>query len=462
MFTIFTPAYSNSLEALNPEWWAMEGLVVLEEMLVVANLVNRDYDNVFTNKGEVVHVHKPGSFIANEMEYGSPVTVQDATASGVDVRLDQHSETTFHIYDRDVQKSIPELRKLFLVPAIRSIVEKMDGAIVGAASEFYEHASGSVGTALTKDSIIDLDRIQNDLLVPTENRALVVGPRGKADILKLAEFSTAEKTGQASALLTGRLGEVMGYQTYMSQTVGKTLAAGVATTTEDVTAVGIIGSTTLSISSADAAHTKGTWFKISGTPGIYRLTAAISTTNTSMSFYPALSGGVLSDAVVTFYESTGVIDGAVTANNRVNKINTDGYASANAIPRVGQYITIGDTDTNMYAVTRVEGTYVNNTSNILLTLNRPLEASVADGIQINVVPSGGQYNLAFTPGAITLVNRPLAAATTGVDATTVNNGEYALRVTMSYNPDYMRHQVTVDTLFGVKVLDTDQGALLLN
>lgn len=460
-YYVFAPAYGNDLEALNPQWWAMESLVVLEEMLVVANHVNQDYNDLVANAGDTVHVDKPGTFVAKHKMRGNPVTVQDATTTDNVVRLNQHIETTFHLDDRDVGNAIPDLRRKFLVPAIRSIAEGVDAAIVGEAAQFYMNASGQVGTALTKDSIIDLDRIMNDKNVPMDNRLLVLGSRGKADVLKLAEFSTSDKTGAPSALLTGRLGEIMGYQTYVSQTVGRMIAGGVATTAE-VAGVGIMGANTLSITSAAAGHAKGTWFKIAGTPGIYRLTAAITSTNTSMAFYPALAGPVTSSSAITFYESTGVVDGSITADYEKIRVNTDGYTSAAHIPRPGQAITIGDSDTTIYTVKSVEGTWVNTSTDIVLVLNRPLDVSITDGQQINVVPSGGSYNIAMTPDAITLVNRPLAPASAGVEAYTANNGAFALRVTMSYDPDYMRHKVTVDTLLGVKAMDPDQGAWLLN
>ena len=116
----------------------------------------------------------------------------------------------------------------------------------------------------------------------------------------------------------------------------------------------------------------------------------------------------------------------------------------------------------VYTVTKVSGTWADNTTDITLTLNRPLDTATTDGIAVNTTPTGGGcMNLALRRDAITLVNRPLAPAVAGVVSATNNNGSTALRVTIGYDQDYMMHKITVDTLLGVKTLDTAQAVALL-
>lgn len=463
VFKSVRTACANDFSAYKPEWWALEGLLVLEESLVVANLVNRDYEDSFVNAGDTVHVAKPGTFTANSKVQGSPVTVQNATATDTLVKLNQHLETTFHIDDREAQKSLPELRELFLAPAMRSIAEGIDAAVNGESYQFYGNAVGEVGVPLTARSVIDLDRAFNSNNNPADGRMLVVGPAGKADLYGIDRFSDADKAGNGrSNLSAGNIGDIMGMDVYMSQTVGRQLADRVTKTLEAAT-VGIYGANSCTITSAAANHGVGTWFKIAGVPGIYRLTVEVASTNTSMSFEPALKGAFTSSRAVTFYESPGDVKGAHTADGALQTIVTDGYTAATDIPQVGQGVTFGVTaGLAIYTVTKVTGTWASSSTEITLTLNRPLEATVANDAIINVLPEGGSYNMAFRRDAITLVNRPLAPASASVAAATMNANGVALRVTIGYDQDYMKHKVTVDTLLGVKVLDAAQGAILIN
>ncbi len=41
----FTACYENNLDAFIPELWAQEGLVMLEENMVMANMVHRDFED---------------------------------------------------------------------------------------------------------------------------------------------------------------------------------------------------------------------------------------------------------------------------------------------------------------------------------------------------------------------------------------------------------------------------------
>lgn len=451
--------YDNDLAALKPEWWAMEGLAVLEEELVVANLVNRDYDNYFVNAGDTVHVHKPGKFSAKHKERGQDTTVQDATASDTTVKLDQHLETTFLLDDREIQESMADLVTLFLRPAIRSIATGVDRAIVGTTSTFYPNAVGEIGVALDDDSVIDLAARFDANNVPFDGRNLVVGPSGKADLLRIDRFSDADKRGDQSLLLNGQIGGIMGFNVFMSQTVGSGIAPGV-TTSAEAGFTGTIGANSAAITAAGDDYTAGSWFKIADVPGVYRLTAAVTEYDETLAFEPALKANATNKAV-TFYQSDGEVKAAHDAGDI--KVVTDTYTSAGEIPKVGASVSFGTgANAPVYTITDVSGTWANTGTEITLTLHKPLEADLADNAVINVMPVGGNYNFALRPDAVTLVNRPLAPARASVASAVQDNGTFALRVTIGYDMIKMKHRITVDTLLGVKVLDVDQGAILFN
>ncbi len=69
------------------------------------------------------------------------------------------------------------------------------------------------------------------------------------------------------------------------------------------------------------------------------------------------------------------------------------------------------------------------------------------------------HNLAFAPDAVGLVIRrlPQPIPGTGAIAEYVEKGNFGLRVIMSYQPNTLAQQFTVDVLYGAAVLRNNFG-----
>jgi hypothetical protein len=69
-------------------------------------------------------------------------------------------------------------------------------------------------------------------------------------------------------------------------------------------------------------------------------------------------------------------------------------------------------------------------------------------------PSSTTYNLGFTRDAIALVTRrlPMPLPGTGAVASYAEMGNFGMRVVMSYAPNTLAQQFTIDCLYGVAVL----------
>lgn len=81
----------------------------------------------------------------------------------------------------------------------------------------------------------------------------------------------------------------------------------------------------------------------------------------------------------------------------------------------------------------------------------------------NIVATGGQAkNLFFQEDAIVLAMRPMPVAPTGmgVQQSTVNEDGMGLRVTMSYDHDYLGTKFTVDALYGVAEMRDSHGVVV--
>jgi len=84
--------------------------------------------------------------------------------------------------------------------------------------------------------------------------------------------------------------------------------------------------------------------------------------------------------------------------------------------------------------------------------------------QVTVGGTTSTYNLIFARDAIVLVTRPLPPIIpgTGAIAQNVNFAGFGMRVVMSYNPNTLGQQFTVDVLYGVGVLRNQFAVALLS
>jgi len=78
--------------------------------------------------------------------------------------------------------------------------------------------------------------------------------------------------------------------------------------------------------------------------------------------------------------------------------------------------------------------------------------------------AGTTYNIGFAPDAFALVTRqlPQPLPGTGAIAQYVNEGNFGLRIVMSYAPGTLAQQFTVDVLYGVAVLRNVFGLQILS
>jgi len=454
--------FFNDFEALTPEMWSREGLRILDHRLRVLQVVNRDYEEMYQENGDVVNLHKLGSFSAKRKQKGASVTYQSATSTANHVILNQHLHVSFYVEDRDMQSAFGPLVEKYLVRAIIAIAEGIDRVILGETYNFLDNAAGGIGATITDGALLDLNMMFNANLVPTsvegERRTLIIGPSSERQILDIDRYVEADKLGVANgAIPNGVIGRARGFDIMMATQAWEVSQGG------DTNVAGKVneasgypkGTTTMTIDGITGALVTGSWFRVAGDNRPHRIDAHTETTGdtTEITFTPALFGAVLNDAVITVYLPMSVEFAAGYDAQYSGDIVIADYT---VFPKLGQGLAFGATGA-VYTVIGVDE------ANAKITLSRPLDAAAADESLIFPIPEGN-YNLALVRDAITFVNRPLRPVMAGAGARsfTASYNGVALRVTIGYDMDYQKTKVTVDTLCGVRTLDTDMGGVLLS
>ena len=451
--TPWKSAYANDLDAFIPEVWAQESLMILEANMVMPHLVNRNFENEIAMFGDVVNTRQPAKFTAARKIDTDDVTVQDAVATNVAVKLNQHWHTSFLIRDGEESKGFKNLREEYLVPAVMSIAQAIDEVLSTQVYQFATNAVGKLGTDATAQLVIDAREKMTNNLAPMQGRNLVVTPNVEGTLLNIDKFTNANNIGDdGTALKEGSLGRKYGFDMFTCQNQ-PSVAAGntVATGAINYSSGYAIGTTTFTVDGFSAAIGAGSYITIGGDMTPLRVVSTVGgATPTAITTLTGNLSAVANDAVVTSYTPGAVNLTAGYAANFAKNIAVDGFTVA---PKVGQLVSFGaSTATDVY------GALSTPTTTALLA-DRPLDTGISNDDAVNIGPSG-EFCFAFHRNALSLVTRPLAAPAAGTGALSyvaTYNG-LGLRVVITYDGNKQGHLVTVDILGGVKVLNTDLGA----
>lgn len=149
---------------------------------------------------------------------------------------------------------------------------------------------------------------------------------------------------------------------------------------------------------------------------------------------------------------TVLIDGAATKG--ASMIHVDGVTTALA---AGDMFTIAG-DTTKYTVNKAGAL---DTADQDLYITPALQANAADNAAITLISTATVNNLVFHRNAIAFVTRPLKTPEGGVAAYTTSNGEYSLRVVQGYDMTTKKEKLSMDVLYGYKVVYPELAARYL-
>jgi hypothetical protein len=456
---LYPLCYANDNDALIPELWANESLAILEENMVMANLVHRDFSPLVASFGDVVNTRRPSEFSTKRKSQSDPVVSQDATSTNVQVPLNQHVYQTFTIKDEEASLSFKELISYYMEPAAMQMARTVDRILCGQVHRFFANPAGKLAgmsSANAKDWILEAREIMNINKAYPNSRNLAISPQAETEMLKTELFIAANQRGDGgTALENAKLGRVLGFDTFMDQNVNyRNLADADTETMNHVTgaSAGATGNIAITASN-DITDGSFVWFTGDQQP---QVVSAHTGTVTGLTLVGAYKYDVSANAVGYVFKAA--VAGATYAIG-YDKGLTLNTITANKLPVVGQLLATG-TGASRKTYTIIEVDSVNTTSAIVW-LDRPLEVAVTAADEVFPGPHGSMC-LAFHRDAIALVSRPLAAPanTLGVQSAVGDYNGLAMRVAMQYDILNQGTIVTLDMLCGVALLDANLGAVL--
>lgn len=469
----FPLCYANDNDALIPELWAQESLAVLEESMVMANLVHRDFSPLVASHGDVVNTRRPSEFETRRKSQSDSVENQDASSTNVQVPLNQHVYVTFTIKDEESSMSFKELVQYYMQPAAMQMARSVDRILIGQVHEFLANKAGrlaEMSSSNAKDFVLDAREVMNNNKAYPSGRSLVLSPQAETEMLKTELFIAADSRGDmGTALEEARLGRILGFDVYMDQNVPYAPLSGADINTLNHAGGASAGDTgNIAVTSGtEVTNGEFVWFTDDGQPQVIEAHSGSGST-TGITLVDEYKYAVEANAVGYAFNACAV---ALTEHTSANasitaygagydkKIRLDGITSGKK-PVQGQLMAFG-TGSSRHTYTIIQVESVSATA-CYVWLDRPLESAISDNDDAFPGPHGSM-SLGFHRDALALVTRPLAQPSNalGVQSAVGSYNDLAMRVAMQYDISSQGTKVTLDMLMGTKVLNEDLGVVLL-
>lgn len=212
---------------IDPTQVAREALIQLDNNLVMAKLVHRDYEDEMMDKnGGSITIRRPPKYTVRDGATASP---QNSTFGSVTVSIDKYKGVDLQFTSRDLTLRIEKFSEMHIKPAMRALANQIDMDLLDLALK----SPNWVGTpGNTFGGFDDVSRVAQRMMeqaVP-EPRVGVLSPADHFGLLNNFTGLYIQDTAK-TALERAKLPMVSGIELYASQnvralTVGTRAASG--------------------------------------------------------------------------------------------------------------------------------------------------------------------------------------------------------------------------------------------
>lgn len=301
---------ANTITNVLPKLLA-QGMISLRERAIMPRLVNRSYDELASQRGNVINVPIPSAISARDVAPSVTYANNQDSAPGVAlVTLSLWKEASFQLSDNDMVSVMNGFIPMQAQEAIKAVSNAIDQYILALHTGVFSLV-GTPGTTPFNGSLTVAKQARvllNKQLAPEDDRRAVLDPSAEGNLLLNQEILQAQERGDTGGIIRGVIGTKLGMDWYMDQNVQSyTPGTGWASGNIASTVAGAVGDVTLNIinSTASGAIKVGDIFQLasdtSAYPQQYVVTAAATISATVpavIKFYPALKAAVATGATL--------------------------------------------------------------------------------------------------------------------------------------------------------------------
>lgn len=247
---------ANTITNVLPKLLA-QGLLALRENAIMPRLVNRSYEGMAAQKGNVINIPIPSAVTVTSVTPSiTAASNQDFSPTTVALTLDFWKEATFQLSDSDMKSVMDGTIPMQASEAIKGLSNAIDDYILGKTTGIFSY-SGTAGTTPFATAITvagSARTLLNKQLAGMNDRRVVLDPNAEGNALGLSNILQFDQRGDQGGIINGTIGRKLGMDWFMDQNV-PTVTPGTGWASGNIasTVSAAIGDTTLNIINATAS-----------------------------------------------------------------------------------------------------------------------------------------------------------------------------------------------------------------
>lgn len=199
---------------LTPSLITKETLVILENNLVAASKVNRQFENQFVKIGSSLTIRKPNRFIVSS---GPGLQIQNIVEPSTSITISNQKHVDFQFSSSDLTLIIEEFSERYCKPAAAELANQVDYDVLTN----YNQVANEVGTPGTVPasftSIAAVGQRMDEGAVPQDGRTLILNSAAYWSLA--AAFIGVFVKSVAEPALKGFLANIANFEIYLDQNI---------------------------------------------------------------------------------------------------------------------------------------------------------------------------------------------------------------------------------------------------
>lgn len=202
---------------ITPSMIAKEALMQLENNLVFANKVHREYAKEFKGgQGSTVSIRRPVKFATSN---GATLVKQDVEEKTTNIVVDQRKHVAWEFATQDLTLSIEDYSERYIKPAAITLAQTIDRSI----ASLYSSVWNSVGTPGTTPAnfaaVAAAAQRLDEMAVEMSDRCMTVNPAAAYAIANNQTTLNAVGDVKRTAYEKAKVSEVANFEIYQSQNI---------------------------------------------------------------------------------------------------------------------------------------------------------------------------------------------------------------------------------------------------
>ena len=158
---------------LSPSVITKETLAILENNLVMAGKVKRQFENQFHKIGTTLTVRKPNRFTVTN---GPGLSLQNINEPSTSITINNQLQVAFQFTSQDLTLVVEEFSERYCKPAAIAIANQVDYLTFANYTQVASLVGSAGSVPSTPNSIFLVAKRMDKLAVPQEGRVLVLNP----------------------------------------------------------------------------------------------------------------------------------------------------------------------------------------------------------------------------------------------------------------------------------------------